>query len=399
MYELFFYDEKVFKKLSKADYSEYQAIFLKLQIPYKRPFILKNGCIEKELDKFFDYLIVPKRRSVNTWATYANQLILFLKFLEAQNVEWKDVTKFDISNYFMVRTSGNHQNLPAITDRSWNLTATTIVHLYEFALEENLITKVPFNYKKSKAKFYNNFKNSVTSDLNRTITTKTLNIISIKDYKERWRPAVLSRGLSLRNIALCDLLVSTGLRITEALNLKVLDIPDPDNISYAGRKSVTIQIIGKGSKLRYVRIPKRIIRSIRWYIEEERSLDKNNSSDYLFLSINGTRLDSRSVEQLFFAISKSLDLKLTPHGCRHTFATYQLQSMIKKALLIQKEIKVFGADAYSQIINDPLRILQELLGHSSILTTYIYVHYLSECEALINDSLNEWTTWEVDNGK
>ena len=206
-----------------------------------------------------------------------------------------------------------------------------------------------------------------------------------------------------RNLALSDLLITVGLRISEALGLDVHQIPDPDNQAYAGRKSVSLRVVGKGKKPRMVLVPKRILRAIRFYIEEDREVSvaayrgahgKAKSPTGVFLSQRGTRLSARSVQDFFKVISAKVGIHLTPHGCRHTFAVHQLGAMIKRMALNLRTMRQGGADAYRQIMNDPLRQLQLLLGHSQIATTYIYLDFLEESEALVDASLDDWSDWE-----
>jgi integrase/recombinase XerC len=200
------------------------------------------------------------------------------------------------------------------------------------------------------------------------------------------------------------------LRISEALNLEIHQIPDPDSQRYAGRKGVTVRVVGKGKKARNVLLPKRVIRAIRFYIEEERAevlehvrtrAGKRPAKQptKLFLARTGKPLSSRTVESLFASISKKTGIRLTPHGCRHSYAVYQLEAMIKRMAKNLKVLREGGADAYRQILNDPLRDLQRLLGHSYITSTYIYLDFLEESEALVEESLEDWTNWENENGR
>ncbi|QNF19051.1 tyrosine-type recombinase/integrase [Aeromonas jandaei] len=156
-------------------------------------------------------------------------------------------------------------------------------------------------------------------------------------------------------------------------------------------------------------MPKRIVRAIRFYCDEERAeiLTRAKSdhtrkkspkqSSKIFLARTGRPLSSRTVESFFAAISSRAGIRLTPHGCRHSFAIYQLDAMIKRMAQNLRELRENGSDAYRQILNDPLRELQKLLGHSHISTTYIYLDFLEDSEALVDESLGDWTKWENEN--
>ncbi len=199
----------------------------------------------------------------------------------------------------------------------------------------------------------------------------------------------------LRNIAATDCLVSTGLRISELLNLNRGDLPKLDDPRWRGLKTAKMLVKGKGNKTRIIKIPKHVLRAIYFYMESDEYKPRDTVDDLtpVFLSSNGTRWSVRTVELLFERISDKTGIKLVPHGCRHTFAVYQLSALIRHMALNLKELREHGIDAYRQLVFDPLRVLQRILRHSSILSTYIYLDCLEEAEELVEESLNAWTNW------
>lgn len=407
MRELFYFDRQILASLPKEERSKYETFLVRSLMPGRRPFFIDgNGFVDRELDGFCSYLIDPRRGSEKTWATYAGQIDVFLRFLDAQGKSWKEASRDDLKLYHRIRATGEYQIGPVLKGRSWNVAKSAIVHLYEYAVEIGLIEKPPFRYRRSKATFAS--PDMMTSDLGAKFTPEPINFISIQQYKNQWRPWVCNRDNAQRNLALMDLLVTVGLRISEALSLKIHQIPDPDAIAYAGRKAVTLRVVGKGKKPRKVLIPKRILRAIHFYIDEDRGLavaafnKKSRKAELpteVFLSERGTALSQRSVQTFFAGASKATGIRLTPHGCRHTFAVYQLEAMIKRMAINLKELKSGGADAYRQVLNDPLRQLQLLLGHSQLSTTYIYLDFLEESEVLVEESLADWTDWENGHGQ
>lgn len=423
MTELFYFDKKTFNALPPAERSKYQALLRNVIIPSGRPFFLGDDYLpNRELEGFCNYIPGPKRPSKNTWKSYASQIAVFLRFMQAQGKSWLQATKSDLELYFTVRTTGEFQSTRKIKGRSWNVAKAAIVHLYEYAVDEELIVKPPFKYRKHKT-FGGNVVES--ADLGAKSTPEPINFISVTNYKTLWRPLIADGENSQRNLALVDTLIASGLRITEALNIEIHQVPDPDDQRFAGRKSIVLRVVGKGKKPRNVLIPKRIVRAIRFYMEEERAAvlqrvvarkgkvhgkqstmkqstmkqSTKKQPTKVFLARTGKPLSSRVVETLFVVLSKKTGIKLTPHGCRHTYAIYQLEAMIKRMASNLKMLRESGADAYRQILNDPLRELQRLLGHSSITSTYIYLDFLEESEALVDESLNEWTSWENENGR
>ncbi|MDY3801879.1 MAG: site-specific tyrosine recombinase/integron integrase [Bacilli bacterium] len=146
--------------------------------------------------------------------------------------------------------------------------------------------------------------------------------------------------LSLRDKLIVELLYSTGIRLSELVNIKISDINFYDK---------TIKVLGKGNKERYVLFGSVCSKLLKEYINNENRV-------YLLLNKNGNKLSERGVEYIIEKIFKSVNVhaKLTPHTLRHTFATHMLDN---------------GCD---------LVTVQKLLGHSDLSTTSIYTHISNE---------------------
>ena len=148
-----------------------------------------------------------------------------------------------------------------------------------------------------------------------------------------------------RNWALFESLYSTGIRVSELVNL------DQTHVSFIEE---TVRVFGKGGKERIVPIGQKAISSIKYYLS---ALDFQfpgclKSSPALFRNARGGRLTARSVDRILKAemIACGLWQHLSPHGLRHSFATHLLNA---------------GAD---------LRAIQEMLGHRNLSTTQRYTH-------------------------
>lgn len=144
---------------------------------------------------------------------------------------------------------------------------------------------------------------------------------------------------ALRNIVILELLFSTGMRVSEVSNLKVADVDLNSN---------TICIFGKGSKERIMCIGnKDISNMINTYIKT-----RSFKSEYVFVNKLGNRYSEQSIRNMVNTYSKAADVNMhiTPHMFRHTFAT----------ALLDEDVDI--------------RYIQQLLGHSSIVTTQIYTH-------------------------
>jgi integrase/recombinase XerD len=149
-----------------------------------------------------------------------------------------------------------------------------------------------------------------------------------------------SMALNFRNSVMVELLYSSGLRVSELVNLRVQDI----NI-----EGGFIKVMGKGSKERVVPVSRRTIEKVKEYMRSYRNLllGKKNT-DFLFTTSRGRAMTRQRFWQALKVYGKETGLSLSPHMLRHSFATHLLEG---------------GAD---------LRSLQKMLGHADISTTQIY---------------------------
>ena len=154
--------------------------------------------------------------------------------------------------------------------------------------------------------------------------------------------------IGLRDALILELLYSTGVRVSELVNIKI------DDINFNKKE---IKIFGKGSKERIVLFGNKCLDLLEQYISKSRSeLYSEYSDDYLLLSKTGRKINQREIRSIIDDVVTKAGLKIhiSPHVLRHTFATDLLNN---------------GAD---------LRSVQELLGHESLSTTTIYTHISNE---------------------
>ncbi|HZX29820.1 MAG TPA: site-specific integrase, partial [Rhodocyclaceae bacterium] len=200
MAELFYFDKEIFNQLPLAERSQFQALLRNAVVPTGRPFFLGDDYLPStELEGFCNYLLGPRRGSSKTWKTYATQVAVFIRFMQAQGKTWQQATKKDLDLYYTVRTTGEFQNKPPLKGRSWNVAKAAIVHLYEYAQDEGIISSVPFKYRKSKALFGG--RSVETADLGAKYTPEPINFISVTNYKNLWRPLISDGENSQRNQA------------------------------------------------------------------------------------------------------------------------------------------------------------------------------------------------------
>ena len=144
--------------------------------------------------------------------------------------------------------------------------------------------------------------------------------------------------LEIRDMAIVEVMYSSGLRVSETVNINISDFEEGMDF---------LRVLGKGSKTRLVPMGRFAVSAIKNWLTERNKID--NDSDALFLSLRGTRLSVRSVQLRLKKMATKQGLPpIHPHMLRHSFATHMLES------------------------SGDLRTIQELLGHSSLSTTQIY---------------------------
>jgi len=271
------------------------------------------------INKYMDYLMYERNLSKNTITSYLQDLNDLYNFFNEDiiKVSYKDLVKYiNTLSYLNVRSLAHH---------------ITVIHsFYEFLVNNEDINKNPAENIKSPK-----------------MPLKLPNYLTIEEINKLLN-VNLNTAYDYRNKAMLETLYATGLRISELVNLKFVNV-DLDN--------ALIRVIGKGSKERMVPISSESEKYLKIYIEKYRNkILGTKTSEYLFIS-NAKKNITR---QGFFKILKKecqragIEKEVSPHVLRHSFATHLLQG---------------GAD---------IRVIQELLGHSNITTTEIYTHLINE---------------------
>lgn len=160
-----------------------------------------------------------------------------------------------------------------------------------------------------------------------------------------------------RDRTMLEMLIATGMRVSELCSL------DLDDLDLAGK---TVRIAGKGDKERIVHLEdERTLEALRTYLELRKEQETHAATDALFLNRSGTRMSDRAVRDVIRRRCEEagLDVHVTPHMFRHTFATW----------LLERDVDI--------------RYIQKLLGHSSLRTTEIYTHVTSaKLREILRDS-------------
>jgi site-specific recombinase XerD len=341
-------------------------------------------------------------KSPNTWKADAEQLTIFLRWIKAQSKGWEEVTIHDLRAFYRARRlqPSAHTKKP-ISPKTWNACVSTLSRFYEWALDEVLITKLPFTYRQVHFKRMGHIKKNTLME---SAPSEPVRYVTFEEYKIFCEALKESRN-GERDRTLADFLLATGLRVSEACSLEVTDLPDPDAPRYTGLKTIPFSIVGKGGKKRKIRIPKSILRGIERYKGEDRAnaiarvkarmsstaKRKFVAPNALWLTERATPLTPFRCEEIFKTGSDTSKIKCTPHMLRHTFAIYTLSALVKRIVGGINEFREGGQNKYEKVVHNPLRTVQMLLGHAHISTTFIYLDLIEQAEEIVDDAIDEWT--------
>lgn len=269
----------------------------------------------KKIDEFKKYIALEKKLSDNTLNAYLEDVNAFFVFLKKRKITKaiiRDYLKYLDSLKYSKKTIARH--------------ISSLKNYYQFLYDNNYIKDNYFITIKS-PKLDKNLPNYLDfEDLNK--------LLDIFD---------LNQPLELRNKLIIELFYSTGIRLTELVEIKISDIDFNQK---------TIRILGKGNKERIVYYGDVAKSLLDKYLDIRLNLLNGKNNTNIFINNKGDSLTVSGVHNLFNQMVKKVCLKnhLSPHTLRHTFATHMLNE---------------GAD---------LKVVQELLGHTSLSTTSIYTH-------------------------
>ena len=278
--------------------------------------------IDTYINEFTEYLIIDKKYSENTIKAYNNDLKKFKNFIKNKTIN--NIDENSIKDYLKYLNKQNNDT------KTISHNISTLRSFYKFLLIEKKVNKNPMEY--------------IELPKTKKSLPKTLSIEEI----DKLLDINLTDAFSFRNKAMLELMYSSGLRVSELINVKIHDIDVSNCI---------IRIMGKGSKERIVPLGDYAIKYIELYLKEYREkLIKRELNDYLFLNNHGNKMTRQGFFKILKQIAKEKNIKteFSPHTLRHSFATHLLNG---------------GAD---------LRSIQEMLGHSDISTTQIYTHVSKE---------------------
>ena len=277
-------------------------------------------------EKYLEYCKSQKKLDNKTIKAYRIDLKQFETFLN--NTDVHSLSVADIEDFIGYL----HRNFKPKTVKRKLASLKAFFHYLEY---KSIIEINPFN--KIKTKFREPL------PLPKTIPLHTLESLLSTMYKEySLAHTAYQKKRALLDIAVSETLFSTGMRISELCNLKISDVELYD---------ATIRIYGKGAKERIIQIGNEdVLLILEKYVTEY--LSEISKCGYFFVNPNATQLSDQSIRRMIkkYCSLASINLRITPHMFRHTFATSLLEADVD------------------------IRYIQEMLGHSSITVTEIYTH-------------------------
>lgn len=285
---------------------------------------LKDGETYRLADQFISHLRVEKGLSENTIASYSNDLVRFLQFLEGRDRSPLQATQEDLIEY-MAGLRGR------LSPRSMARNLSALKGFFRFLLAEDKIEANP-------ARLLNAPK----------LPLRLPAVLSRQEVEVLLSQPDGSNPLGRRDGAMLELLYATGLRVSELVGLKIQNV---------NLEAGFVRTVGKGSKERIVPVGAKALKALKGYLAEGRpGLLKRRNSSYLFVNARGKPITRQGFWKNIkrYGLKGGINKEITPHSLRHSFATHLLE---------------FGAD---------LRSVQIMLGHADISTTQIYTHVTRE---------------------
>lgn len=279
------------------------------------------SAIEQSIEKFSDYLLSEKQYSEHTLSAYRQDLDALTKHCAK-----KEITELSSISGEDIRKLLNKKRQQGLSSKSIQRWLSSINSFFGYALKQGWIKKKPTHgLKAPKAK---------------KALPKTLDV----DQVSKLVDVKPESDLDYRDLAMLELCYSSGLRLSELVNLNLQDIDTTNAL---------VRVLGKGRRERVLPIGRHAIKALKRWLKIRSGMKVlEGHSDAVFLSKRGKRISTRSVQKRFAdsAIKQELEQHLHPHKLRHSFASHMLES------------------------SGDLRAVQELLGHADLSTTQIYTH-------------------------
>lgn len=282
----------------------------------------RNDQLSLEINDYLAYLKDIKRYSEFTVENYERDLKSFKKYLDDDGeLSYLTIDKYQIRDYISLKLQNN-----SLKQKSLNRHLSALRGFYSFLVDNKKIEANPFTLIRSLK-----------------VEKKLPQVLNEGQIKELYNYKTSKDDLlNYRNQLMIRLILDSGLRLSELINLKLSNINIEENMLF---------VRGKGNKDRFTFYTNETKEMLIHYLENIRNKLINENTEIVFLSKQGLPINKRTFEKMLLKIKlRDSSISLHPHLLRHTFATRLLEE---------------GAD---------LKMVQELLGHESLSTTQIYTN-------------------------
>ena len=275
----------------------------------------KEYFVFKDIDLYINYISEVRNLSKNTTSSYKRDLLKLSSFLKSLNIsKYKSISDETCSAWIGSLYASNNN------PRSIQRHLSSAKGFFKFLKKNYLIDSSPFEL------------------INAPKTPSYLpEVLSPEDVEQllNFKP---KDALEIRDLAMVELMYSSGLRVSETASINIDDFEE---------EMTFLRVLGKGAKTRLVPLGRYAISAIESWIAERSKYSEDSNA--LFINFKGARLSVRSIQLRLKKMATKQGLPpIYPHMLRHSFATHMLES------------------------SGDLRTIQELLGHSSLSTTQIY---------------------------
>lgn len=272
------------------------------------------------INEFIDFIQHEKRGSKHTIIAYKHDLLTFEAYLQKEfSTALVDV------NYQMIRSWVVQLMEEGMEAKSVNRKISSLKSFYKFLVKKEVIKINPLNRVISP---------KIPKRLPSFVEEKKMsNLFGQVQFKDDFS--------GQRDRLILEIFYSTGMRLSELINIKKSDINDK-----------SVKVLGKGNKQRIIPLTSQVLDVIHIYLQKAQGLNLERENDYLLVTEKGRKMNPKFVYNKvnsYLAQVTSMEKK-SPHVLRHTFATHLLNN---------------GAD---------INAIKELLGHSSLAATQVYTH-------------------------
>lgn len=285
--------------------------------------------LQEKVKPYLEYCTYRKELDAKTVKAYRIDLTQFFSYVQSTEPEKETIEQYITELHKKYKQKTIKRKIASIKA------------FYSYLEEEELVEQNPF--RKIKVKF------KETIILPRIIPREEIEQLLNYIYASLSSLSGIQYKHSLRDAAVIEVFFATGARVYEISNVRA------ENINL---NSGLIRIMGKGGKERYIQISNTAVLDIlrKYYAENEPEIKK---SGYFFINNRGNRYTEQSIRLMLkkYTLKAGIQRKITPHMFRHSFATYLIEE---------------GVD---------VSCVQQILGHSSIKTTQIYIHVAAKKQA------------------